>query len=328
MTPKVSIIITLYNREKYIEKCARSLFDQTLTELEYIFIDDASTDNSLKILERIIKDYPHRQPHIKIIHFETNKGVACARRTGIMLVTGEYVIHTDSDDWVDLDMYEKLYNIARRENADIVGCNMFHEYTNKRFAQDQPYACSVKENIRKLIRGDLHPSLCTSLTRTSIIKENHIEFPEGLNMGEDLYFNLQIYLRAQKIVKAETAPYHYRHDNDSSSYHLKKDSILCAIEISRQIELLMREYGLYDEYALDVEFRKFSMKYALVWNFENKANYKEWLTIFPETHKFIWDFKQIEWKLRLELWFAAHRMYYTAKAIRIGLEWQHKIRGL
>ena len=68
------------------------------------------------------------------------------------------------------------------------------------------------------------------------------------------------------------------------------------------------------------------MKYALVWNFENKEDYKEWLNTFPETHKYIWQFKQIEWKLRMELWLAAHHMYYLAKYIVKVLEWQHSIR--
>lgn len=326
MIPKVSIIITIFNREKYIETCARSLFEQTLRELEYIFIDDASTDHSIDKLIKIIANYPHRKPYIKIIRLDKNRGVANARRVGMENVTGEYVIHADSDDWVDKDMYEKLYDIGKKTNAGIVGCNMWHEHPQKRYKHNQPYSDSVKDNIRKLIRGDIHPSLCTSLTKTSIIVDNHISFPIGLNMGEDLLYNLQIYLRANKIVKADIAPYHYRHDQDSSSYHLKKDSIHNAIEISRQIETLMKTNNLYNEYQIDIEFRKFSMKYALVWNFENKEDYKEWLNTFPETHKYIWQFKQIEWKLRMELWLAAHHMYYLAKYIVKVLEWQHSIR--
>ena len=326
MIPKVSIIITIYNREKYIETCARSLFEQTLKELEFIFIDDASTDHSIEKLERIISCYPGRFPFIKIIRLKKNGGVSNARNVGMENVTGEYVIHADSDDWVDNDMYERLYNLGKESNADIVGCNMWHEFINNRYEQIQPYSVSVKDNIRKLIRGDIHPSLCTSLTRISLISNNNICFPIGLNMGEDLLYNLQIYLRANKIVKADIAPYHYRHAQDSSSYHLKKESVYNAIEISRQMESLMKANNLYNEYAIDIEFKKFSMKFALVWNFENKDNYKEWLNIFPETHKYIWQFKQIEWKLRLELWFAAHHMFYIAKFISKGLEWQHSFK--
>ena len=130
MVPKVSVIITIYNREKYIEDCARSLFEQTLDDVEFIFVDDASTDNSVMILRELLKNYPKRRSMTKIICLEKNGGRAFARQTGIDNVTGEYVIHVDSDDWVDLDMLEKLYEKAKETYADIVGCNVAHEYKN------------------------------------------------------------------------------------------------------------------------------------------------------------------------------------------------------
>ena len=126
MQPKVSIIITVYNREKYIEECARSLFEQSLDDIEYIFINDASTDNSIEILKTTANNYPQRIPYIKIINLDQNGGVANARNIGIDNVTGDYTIHTDSDDWVDRDMYKQLYKKALETNADIVGCNICH----------------------------------------------------------------------------------------------------------------------------------------------------------------------------------------------------------
>ena len=120
MIPKVSVIITIYNREKYIEDCARSLFEQTLDDVEFIFVDDASTDNSVMILRELLKNYPKRMDLTRVICLENNGGRAVARQIGIDNSIGDYVIHVDSDDWIDLDMLEKLYEKAKETDADIV----------------------------------------------------------------------------------------------------------------------------------------------------------------------------------------------------------------
>lgn len=326
--PKVSIIITIHNREMYIEKCVCSLFEQTLREIEYIFIDDASTDCSIERLRNIIALFPHRKPSIKIIQLKKNMGVSYARRIGMDNVEGEFVIHADSDDWVDRDMYEKLYNRAKETEADIVGCNICHEYPNNSTISHQKYAESIKENISRLILGEIHPSLCTSLTKTELITQNNIIFPEGLNMGEDLYYNLQIYLHAHKIIGIDFAPYHYRHSLYSSSFHHTRETIESGIMIGFKIEELMKSHHRDKEYAKEIAYRKFSMKLSLVINFDNLDNYHYWLKVAPETHQYIWTFKQIDWKLRLELWFAAHHMFFFAKLIKKTLEWQHKFKNL
>ena len=328
MLPRLSITIAVYNCEKYIEVCARSLFEQTLNDIEYVFVNDATPDNSITILEKVIEDYPTREPFIKIMNLVNNGGVSNARRIGIENATGEYIIHADSDDWVDKDMYERLYLKAKETDADIVGCNFRHELTDIQYDFHQQYADSKEENISRLINGRIFPSLCTSLTRRSLIKDNNITFPIGLNMGEDLFFNLQLYLHAKKIVSIDWAPYHYRHTEDSSCVQRTKKSIDSDIAIAGLIEKLMQEQHLYDKYAKDIEYRKFFSKLPLAQNLDNKENYQEWLNIYPETNKNIWQYKQLSWKQKLELWFAANNMLPAAKSFKRMLEWQHKIRHL
>lgn len=326
MNPQVSIIITIYNREKYIETCARSLFEQTLQAIEYIFVDDASTDHSIDILNAVIDKYHNRKPMTKVIHLQNNGGVSNARSIAMKHVSGEYVIHTDSDDWVDVDMMERMYIKAKETGADIVGCNLCHEYSQHTFIHKQQYTDTISGNISNLILGKIHPSLCSSLTKTNLITNNNITFPKGLNMGEDLYYNLQLYLHAQKIVGMDFAPYHYRHTSDSSSFHHTRQTIDSGIEIGKKIEQLTKSLNRYNEFASEIEYRKFSLKLALIYKFDNQEDYKYWLTIFPETHRYIWQFNQLDWKLRLELWFAAHHMYSISKAINKILTWQHHVR--
>ena len=116
MSVKVSIIIPVYNTEKYLRKCLDSVCNQTLQDIEIICVNDCSTDDSLEIL----KEYASNDNRIKIINFTENKGVAIARNTAIEQAKGEYIGFVDSDDYVDLDFYEKLYNAAKSENAELV----------------------------------------------------------------------------------------------------------------------------------------------------------------------------------------------------------------
>jgi glycosyltransferase involved in cell wall biosynthesis len=326
--PKVSVIVTIYNREKYIEKCVRSLMEQTLDDVEFVCVDDASTDASLLKLNRVLEDYPNRKSMVNIICLENNAGRAIARQIGIEHVKGEYVIHVDSDDWVDKDMLELLYTKAKETNADIVGCNLTHEYGTHQQIFKQSYSGDVEEDIRRLLNGRLFPSLCTSLTRTDLIKEHQITFPQGLDTGEDLLFNLSLYLVAHKVVGIDNPSYHYRHTEDSGSFLHTEKSINSVIEVACRIETLMRETGNYEKYEKDILFRKFSMKCALVTDFKNDAYNKKWLNLFPETHSFIWKYKQFSWKRRVELWLAAHNMFVLARCFQRMLKIQHKIRRL
>lgn len=328
MHPKVSIIVTIYNSENYIEECARSLFIQTLDEIEYIFVNDATPDNSISVLKDILVDYPLRQSYVKIINFETNGGVAYARQIGINRASGEYIIHTDSDDWVDNDMYERLYLYAKKTNADIVGCNFRHEFSDIQYDFHQQYADNMEENMRRLINGKIFPSLCTSLTKRKLITENNISFPTGLNMGEDLFFNLQLYLHAKKIVGMDCAPYHYRHTEDSSCVQRTRKSIDSDIAIAELIEETMKEHNLYEKYEDDIEYRKFFSKLPLMADLNNEKNYEDWLNIYPETNKNIWNYDQLDWKRKTELWLSANNMLPMARVFKQLLELQYKIRHL
>lgn len=325
MSPKVSIIITIYNCENYIEKCARSLFNQTLIDLEFVFVNDATPDKSISILESTIKDFPRRMPYIKIINLNRNYGVSYARRTGLEKTTGEYVIHCDSDDWVDNDMFERLYHKAKETDADIVGCNFRHEFYNTQYIFHQQYADTMEENIRRLINGKIFPSLCTSLTRRSLIVDNNLSFPVGLNMGEDLFFNLQLYLHTNKIISMDWAPYHYRHTKESSCVQRTRKSIDSDIAIAGLIEKLIKEYNLYGKYAKDIEYRKFFSKLPLMEDLNNINNYHDWIIIYPETNKNIWKYELIDWKRKTVLWLAANNLLKLAKGFKFLLKTKHKI---
>lgn len=207
--PKVSIIIPVYNAEAYIERCVKTLFGQTLNDLEYIFIDDCSPDRSIAVMEEVLSRYPERQAQVKIIRHAENKGVSQSRQDGLDAATGEYLIHCDPDDWVELDMYESLYNEAVKNNADMVICD-FYENTQ--------YAQHVKQNIpsnhvtdilKLLLSHKLHGACWNKLVKRECFSRYSIVFPREIIRWEDLYVVCNLLLHNLKIKYIPSAYYHY-----------------------------------------------------------------------------------------------------------------------
>ena len=172
MVPKVSVIITIYNREKYIEDCARSLFEQTLDDVELLFVDDASTDDSVMILRRLLVNYPKRKELTRIICLEENGGRAVARQTGIDHSTGEYVIHVDSDDWVERNYIEELLNEAENTGADITGCNLIYEFSDHSENIKNILPCDSESALIDLLHGKICGWLVLKLFKTSLFIRN------------------------------------------------------------------------------------------------------------------------------------------------------------
>ena len=125
MKPKVSIVVPVYKVEAYIEQFVRSLFEQTLEDLEFIFVDDASPDESVAIIKRVLDEYPQRKGQVKFIRHEHNMDLPQTRKDGLNAATGEYLIYVDSDDWVEPNYAELLYTKAQETNADIVVCDCY-----------------------------------------------------------------------------------------------------------------------------------------------------------------------------------------------------------
>ena len=136
----LSVLIPIYQVERYIERCAISLFEQTLQEgIEFIFVDDCSGDNSLDILMETINKYPKRKPQVLVLRHSINRGLAASRQTALEKASGEYVLTVDSDDWLELDTCEILRGIALRTDSDIVMFDHYVNYNNQSFQSLNKY---------------------------------------------------------------------------------------------------------------------------------------------------------------------------------------------
>ena len=194
---KVSIIIPIYGVELFIERCAISLFEQTLDDIEYIFVDDCTMDKSVQILQGIIAKYPQRKDNVFIIRHERNKGLASARKTGLKFVHGEYVAHCDSDDWVERNMYEYLYQEAISANADIVWCDYYRS--------DGKSKKTISTKVQpELMQGPVW----NKLVRTRLYTDYDIEFPTA-NKGEDGALMVQLSFFANKRIHVAKPLYNY-----------------------------------------------------------------------------------------------------------------------
>lgn len=208
--PKVSVIIPVYKAEKYIERCARSLFSQTLNNIEYIFVDDASPDKSMDIVYRVLEEYPERQHQVKIIRHDINCGVGQSRQDGLDSSTGEYIIHCDPDDWAEPNMYESLYLKANKDNADIVICDYILETGNGNHLMPQkPKGLTPDEVLSDIAEGKIYGSFWNKLIKAETIVHNNIRLISNLNVCEDLFFFLLLLKHKVKIAYLSEGLYHY-----------------------------------------------------------------------------------------------------------------------
>lgn len=219
--PKVSVIIPVYGVEKYIERCARSLFEQTLDDIEFIFVDDCTKDNSIAVLLHVLDDYPNRKAQTHIVHHEVNKGLPSARRTGIQIAKGEYIAHCDSDDWVDVAMYEKMYKKAKEENLDMVISN----YYISDGISKTPYHEEAMRNDKALLYFE-YINIWVKLVRSSIYQENSFE-PVKATMLEDRALSVQLTYYCKSIGFIDEPLYYYYKNLESICRVFTKD---CCIK--------------------------------------------------------------------------------------------------
>lgn len=216
---EISVLVPVYGVEKYIEKCARSLFNQTYKDIEYIFIDDCSPDKSIEILSSIVDQYPNRKSHVHIVRHENNLGLAAARNTAVENCQTEFLMHVDSDDYIDNDVVEKLLNKQKETNADIVAYDVKMHFPEKVVTRTKPQFNTPDDLITALLHKDINSGVCGALIRTSLYKSNSIKIVEGINMSEDLQVYPRLAYYAQKVTTANGVYYHYNLANQTSYTH-------------------------------------------------------------------------------------------------------------
>lgn len=220
--PLVSVLVPVYNVEDYIERCAHSVFKQTYRNLEIIFVDDGSTDGSIKVLEKVINDYPQLQGRVQIIYHETNKGLSAARNTLVDASMGEFVYHVDSDDWIEPNAIEKLVQKQMQSQADIVvgQWNVYEKDGRIHQAMSIGLDLEPKAYIGAYLSFKIYQSYWNRLIRKKLYVDNHILGDETLRR-EDWTPLMKLYYYAESTAFIDEIIYNYDKRRDNSIMNIE-----------------------------------------------------------------------------------------------------------
>ena len=241
--PKVSIIVPVYNVEKYIDKCLSSLVNQTLNDIEIIIVNDGSIDNSEQIILKYKEKYPSKIVYLK----KENGGLSDARNFGMPYAKGDYIAFLDSDDYVELDTYEKLYNRAIQTDADMVECDFYWEYSDKKI-----HDTSANYKDESDMYANARVVAWNKLYKKDLIINSGIKFPKGLRY-EDLEFFYKILPQLKKIELINEPLIHYVQRDDSITY-LQNEKTADIFAILDNIINYYKWINLYNEYNQELEY--------------------------------------------------------------------------
>jgi len=278
MKPAISIIVPVYNVENYIHKSIESIVSQTLSNIEIILIDDGSTDKSGEIAEY----YAKKDSRVKVIH-QKNQGVSISRNVGLELAMGEYIGFIDPDDWIDDDMFEKLYCEAIQNNCDVIMCCFSREYikNNKSvevFHLFQSNTVLLKDDIKKeicsqLLKHGFFTSVCDKIYSRSFLEEYKIRMHDDIELREDYLFNIDIFNFAERAKYLPIPFYHYRSTANSAMSKYYKNLFQFDLKIYNKKNEYAKKWFPNDHQYLNIVSHDFIIDvYNNVINVYNKNN--------------------------------------------------------
>lgn len=279
------MIIPVYNVRDYIARCAKSLMEQTLEDVEFIFVDDASPDDSIAILKSVLENYPKRHKYVKILVHSENKGLPAARNTGLAKASGKYIFHCDSDDYMELDMLSEMYEFAEKQNADIVWADWYMSLSGSERYMAMADFNTPEDAVKAMLAGGMKYNVWNKLVRHTLYTENSIKFPAGYGMGEDLTM-IKLFAFAKKTVHLPKAFYHYNKTNSTAFSQTYSDRHLVELRhnIDELTDYISDSFG--NKYDQELAFLKLEAKFPFLLSPDRKK-IKIWKSWYPEANKYI-----------------------------------------
>lgn len=319
--PKVSVIVPIYHSEPYLERCCRSLFSQTLDDIECLFIIDGYSSSAETIIAEVLADYPLRKDQIRILRHENNLGTSFSRQEGHDQAKGEFLYHCDSDDWLEADALKTVYVKAKSEQADLVFFDYVRHYEDT--GKEVVYrSAHVEQGIISTMDG----TLCNKLISKHLLTTNNLRFPVGINWGEDLCMSVLLQILAQKIIYLPKVFYHYCMHKDSFTTSIDEQKYLQLVSCPQYLEQEFAKRQLHDRYSSLLLQMKFEVKeYYLI--HPSLRNIQKWLTIYPECHSAIWQYQSVPFYLKTVSWFAVNHLQWAAEFLLHCRSLIHRIRS-
>jgi len=282
---KVSICVPVYNVEKYLKECLDSIVNQTLQDIEIICVNDGSTDKSLEIL----KEYADFDSRIKIID-KQNSGYGASMNMALDAACGEYIGVIESDDFAKKNMFENLYNLAKKNDADVAKSNWFAYWTLAKFSKKENRISSAKtkevtnfEKDSSIVR--INPSVWSGIYKREFLNVNNIRFLETPGASyQDLSFTFKVFTLAKRVILTDKAYLYYRQDNLNSSVKAK-NKIFCVCDEYAEVERFLSEHPEFNsEYKIQAEILKYTAYMSSVIRLEENLR-PQFVKVFSEQFK-------------------------------------------
>lgn len=267
---KISVIVPVYNTEKYLRRCLDSIVNQSFKDIEIIVVNDCSSDNSLNI----IREYMEQDNRIILINKEKNEGLSAARNSGIKLAKGEYIQHIDSDDWIEQNYFKEVYQCAIENNADIVISDFYKDFDNGNIFYMEDQNIIITKNITLIenvcfLKG--FPAIWNKLIRRKLYIENNIFHPLGISIGEDLYVILKLFFFSKKIIKYNHAFIHYI-QTENSLIRKKEKNVIKVKDIYFVIKNLENFFRFKN---IDLSINELKINHLSIWLLKSNYNLKD-----------------------------------------------------
>lgn len=279
---------------------------QTLDGVEYIFVNDATPDNSITLLRGVLGRYPAKAAQVKIIEHAQNKGLPAARNTGLAVAIGEYVFHCDSDDYVEPGMLEALYNVAKESCADYVWCDWLLSYDNSDRYMKQPAYDAPLEALKALLDGRMKYNVWNKLVKRSLYVDNNISFPAGHGMGEDMTM-IRLAACATKVAYVDKALYHYVRSNTEAMTQSYDERHLRDVRHNvDETMAFLAQKGLDTEREMAMFKLNVKLPFLVTSSWESYRRWSEW---YPEANVYISENKGQPFRTRFLQQMAAKKFY-------------------
>ena len=291
----VSVILPIYKVEPFIERCVRSLMEQTYDDVEFIFVDDASPDDSVNIARRIVSQYDR---NVRFITHPVNKGLPGARNTGLAAARGDFIYHCDSDDWLEHDMLEKMVKAAIDNKADFVYCDFYLSFAGNERYMEQPHFTDRFDALQKgVMTGRMKHNVWNKLIKRSLYVDNSIKSPEEHCKGGEDYMIVKLLRMAESVVHVREALYHYNRVNANAI--TKKNSERHFEDIKANADdaiAFMTRYPIPNPDYLNYFKLDIKLPFLLERNREQFYRWKAW---YPEANSYIIRNPEISLRTRI-----------------------------
>ena len=297
----VSIIVPVYNIERYIQKCVDSILAQSYQSFELILVNDGSTDYSGKICDA----YEAIDSRIKVVH-KPNGGLTSARNAGLSVARGEWIMHVDGDDWINHDMLKEMLYVAEKTSADVIIGNLRFVYEENNYwdYKMNDWSEDKKDSLNKYISGGW-TCVCGSMAKKYLYDKYNLRSPEGISYCEDFHLAVRLCYYSDKVVHINKSYYNYRQQPLSIVHNLNRKTEADEQWVYQDTIRFFKEQGVYEDYRKVMSWRTLKSAQELLLD---PSEHHRFMELFNDGKEFIFSCPFVNKKIKILAWLITHNL--------------------